>query len=68
MKNGILKEQDYQETIGEENLLLGRYGKKDILNTADDYYDNEIRQKKVSGSDVQPDDFENGYLNDRDNY
>lgn len=63
-----LKELDYQETIGEENLMLGRYGKKDIMNTADDYYDDEIRQKKVSGSDVQPDDFENGYLNDRDNY
>lgn len=63
-----LKELDYQETIGEENLLLGRYGKKDQMNTADDYYDTEIRQKKVSGSDVQPDDFESGYLNDRDNY
>ena len=63
-----LKELDYQETIGEENLMLGKYGIKDQMNTADDYYDTEIRQKKVSGSDVQPDDFESGYLNDRNDY
>lgn len=60
-----LKEQDYQNTIGEENLMLGRYGKKDDLNTADDYYNNNIiPMKKASGSDVQPDDFESGYLDD----
>lgn len=58
-----LKEQDYQDTIGEENLMLGKYGKKDHLNTADDYYNNNtIPMKKASGSDVQPDDFESGYL------
>ncbi len=60
-----LKEKDYQETIGEENLMLGRYGKKDELNIADDYYQNtNILLKKASGSDVQPDDFESGYLED----
>lgn len=59
-----LKENDYQETIGEENILLGKYGKKDDLNTADDYY-NDMPVKKVSGSDVQPDNLESDYLNDR---
>ena len=58
-----LKELDYQETIGEENLMLGRYGKKDELNTADDYYNNnEIPMKKVSGSDVLPDNNKGGDL------
>lgn len=58
-----LKENDYQESIGEENIMLGKYGKKDELNTADDYYQNNpIPLKKASGSDVQPDDFESGYL------
>ena len=58
-----LKENDYQETIGEENIMLGKYGKKDQMNNADDYYENNsIPLKKASGSDVQPDDFESGYL------
>lgn len=61
-----LKQIDYEQTIGEENLMLGKYGKKDIMNTADDYYEMPI--KKVSGSDVAPDDFESDYLNDRNNY
>jgi hypothetical protein len=51
-----LKENDIAEVMGEENLLLGRYGKKDELNTADDYYNGvAIPIKKVSGSDVLPD-------------
>lgn len=59
-----LKENELQEIIGEENLLLGKYGKKDQLNTADDFYTHvETPIKKVSGSDIHPDDFENGYLN-----
>lgn len=62
-----LKSIDYEQTIGEENYMLGKYGKKDITNTADDYY-NDRPVKKVSGSDVQPDDFENDYLNDRNAY
>lgn len=61
-----LKESDLKQIIGEENLLLGKHGKKDIMNTADDYYDqNAIPMKKVSGSDVQPDTLESDYLNDR---
>ena len=63
-----LKEKDLQDSVGEENILLGRYGKKDELNTADDFYQNQMPMKKVSGSDVQPDDFESDYLNGRDNY
>lgn len=59
-----LKENDYQQMIGEENILLGKYGKKDDMNTADDYY-NDYPIKKVSGSDVQPDSLESDYLNDR---
>lgn len=59
-----LKENDYQQMIGEENILLGKYGKKDDLNNADDYY-NDLPMKKVSGSDVQPDSLESDYLNDR---
>ena len=48
----------------EENLLLGRYGKKDEMNTADDYYDGSaIPIKKVSGSDVLPDN-ESGIFDD----
>lgn len=62
-----LKSIDYEQTIGEENYMLGKYGKKDITNTADDYY-SDRPVKKVSGSDVQPDDFENDYLNDRNAY
>lgn len=61
-----LKQDDYNQVIGEENLMLGKYGKKDIMNTADDYYQRPV--KKVSGSDVQPDDFESDYLNDRNAY
>ena len=58
-----LKELDYKETIGEENLMLGRYGKKDELNIADDYYQNtNILLKKASGSDVQPDNNKGGDL------
>lgn len=59
-----LKENDLQTAVGEENLLLGKHGKKDIMNTADDYYD-DMPVKKVSGSDVQPDNLESDYLNDR---
>ncbi|WP_139420931.1 DDE-type integrase/transposase/recombinase [Chryseobacterium mulctrae] len=57
------KQADYDQMIGEENLMLGKYGKKDIANTADDYYERPM--KKVSGSDVQPDNLESDYLNDR---
>lgn len=60
-----LKENDLQTAISEENLLLGKYGKKDIMNIADDYYNDQMPAKKVSGSDVQPDDLESDYLNDR---
>lgn len=60
-----LKYNDLQTAIGEENLLLGIHGKKDILNTADDYYNDDMPVKKVSGSDVQPDNLESDYLNDR---
>ena len=50
--------------MGEENLLLGRYGKKDEMNTADDYYNGvAIPIKKVSGSDVLPDN-ESGIFDD----
>lgn len=59
-----MKQADYDQMIGEENLMLGKYGKKDIMNTADDYY-NDMPMKKVSGSDVQPDNLESDYLNDR---
>ncbi len=62
-----LKSIDYEQSIGEENYMLGKYGKKDITNTADDYY-GDRPVKKVSGSDVQPDDFESDYLNDRNAY
>ncbi|WP_312395649.1 transposase [Chryseobacterium sp.] len=62
-----LKEKDYQQIIGEENILLGKYGKKDEINTADDYY-NDYPVKKVSGSDIQPDTLEGDYLNDRSYY
>lgn len=59
-----LKENDIAEVMGEENLLLGRYGKKDELNTADDYYNGvAIPIKKVSGSDVLPDN-ESGIFDD----
>lgn len=59
-----LKQKDIAKTMGEENLLLGRYGKKDEMNTADDYYDGTaIPIKKVSGSDVLPDN-ESGIFDD----
>lgn len=61
-----MKQADYDQTVGEENILLGKYGKKDLINMVDDYYQTSI--KKVSGSDVQPDDFESDYLNDRNAY
>lgn len=40
-----LKANDYQQMIGEENILLGKHGKKDDMNTADDYY-NDLPMKK----------------------
>lgn len=58
-----LKSNDLAAEIGEESLLLGKHGKKDIMNTADDYYNkNTIPMKKVSGSDVHPDGSKSGNL------
>lgn len=58
-----MREKDLQQVTGEDALLLGRHGQKEETNTADDYYDGmRIPLKKASGSDMLPDDDENGYL------
>lgn len=50
----------------EEELLLGIHTNKQKANAFEDYYNEvNIPLKKVSGSDIAPDAFENNFLNER---
>ena len=65
-----LKQQDldqYTAVANEEELLLGINTDKKKANGFEDYYNGvNIPLKKVSGSDIAPDDFENSFLNKKD--
>lgn len=58
----------YTAAANEEELLMGIHTDKKKANASEDYYYSvNIPLKKVSGSDIAPDDFdENSYLEERD--
>ncbi|MRI64601.1 transposase [Ornithobacterium rhinotracheale] len=61
------KEADLAQIIapGEDSLMLGKFGKKEESNQAEDYYLNQAMQneiKKASGSDVKPDAIDDDFL------
>ncbi|SDE82092.1 transposase, partial [Riemerella columbipharyngis] len=58
---------EYTAAANEEELLLGIHTNKQKANAFEDYYHSvNIPLKKVSGSDIVPDDFdENSYLKER---
>ena len=57
----------YTAVANEEELLLGINTDKKKANGFEDYYNGvNIPLKKVSGSDIAPDDFENSFLNKKD--